>query len=273
MMNSVADMMFHIALARGRYTDPLSLARFQTQVYSQNGEDGIIAEIFHRIGNQQKFFVEIGVEEGVQNNTRFLLEQGWRGVWVEAAPEKAEKAEMVFRYFVEQGALIIIPRPATVESINEILDAAGVPAKIDLLSVDCDQNTSHVWRAIDRPARAACIEYNASIPASLRCEVPYDPQVQWNGTNWFGASLKTLEEIGDAKGLSLVGCDLVGVNAFFVSSEEAEGRFQKPYTAEEHYEPLRLSFVQNWGHPPSSSAQSWTTGEQDRCSRLGPQGS
>ena len=49
MMNSVADMMFHIALARGRYTDPLSLARFQTQVYSQNGEDGIIAEIFHRI--------------------------------------------------------------------------------------------------------------------------------------------------------------------------------------------------------------------------------
>ena len=140
--------MFHISLARGRYSDPLSLARFQTQLYRQNGEDGMIAEIFRRIGHQQKFFVEIGVEDGIQNNTRFLLEQGWRGVWVEAAPEKAEKAQMVFRCFVERGALTIIHRPAMIESINEVLDAAGVPAKIVLLSIDIDQNTSHVWRAI-----------------------------------------------------------------------------------------------------------------------------
>ncbi len=258
-MNSVAEMMFHIALARGRYTDPLSLARFQSQVYSQNGEDGMIAEIFRRIGHQQKFFVEIGVEDGVQNNTRFLLEQGWRGLWVEADAEKAEKARTTFRQFVERGALTVIQRPAMVENINQVLDEAGVPAKIDLLSIDIDQNTSHVWRAINRPARAACIEYNASVPPSAHCEVPYAPEIQWNGTNWYGAGLKTLEEIGRAKNLSLVGCDLVGVNAFFVGSDEAAGRFQEPFTAEEHYEPLRLPFVQNWGHPPSKSACSWTT--------------
>src|SRR5476649_1423161 len=82
-MKSVADMLFHIALARGRYSDPLSLARFQAQVYSQNGEDGMIAEIFRRIGCESKFFVEIGIEDGLQNNTRFLLEQGWQGVWIE----------------------------------------------------------------------------------------------------------------------------------------------------------------------------------------------
>lgn len=256
-MKSVADMLFHIALARGRYSDSLSLARFQSQMYSQNGEDGMIAEIYSRIGFGNKFFVEIGVEDGIQNNTRFLLEQGWQGVWVEGASDKAESARTAFGRFVDSGKLAIVGQPAFVENINAILDAAGVPQVIDFLSIDIDQNTSHVWRAIGRHARVACVEYNASVPPSVACEVPYTPKVQWNGTNWYGAGLKTLEEIGRRKELSLVGCDLVGVNAFFVNYSEALDRFQTPFTAEQHYEPLRLSFVQNWGHPAATVAQTW----------------
>jgi hypothetical protein len=258
-MKSVADMLFHIALARGRYSDPLSLTRFQAQVYSQNGEDGMIAEIFHRIQEATKFFVEIGVEDGVQNNTRFLLEQGWQGVWVEGSADKAGAARATFQRFVEQGMLTIIEQPVTVENINEILDTAGVPQEIDFLSIDIDQNTSHVWRAVRRRTRVACIEYNANIPPSVECEVPYNPDGQWNGTNWYGAGLKTLEEIGHRKNLSLVGCDSVGVNAFFVCSNEAHDRFQAPFVAEEHYEPLRLSLLQNWGHPPAKAAQIWVS--------------
>src|SRR5512135_8523 len=70
-------------LAQPRYADPKRLHRFEHQVYSQNGEDGAVAEIFRRIGTTDKFFVEIGVGDGLENNTVNLLSEGWRGVWVD----------------------------------------------------------------------------------------------------------------------------------------------------------------------------------------------
>jgi hypothetical protein len=55
-----------VILNSPKYQDAKSLMKHQSQVYSQNGEDGIIAEIFNRIGTTNKFFVEIGVENGIE---------------------------------------------------------------------------------------------------------------------------------------------------------------------------------------------------------------
>src|SRR5262245_56964465 len=71
-------------LRQGKYADPKHLARHESQVYSQNGEDGIIQEIFRRIGTESRLFIEIGTGDGLECNTTFLLAQGWRGIWVEA---------------------------------------------------------------------------------------------------------------------------------------------------------------------------------------------
>ena len=255
-MNSIADMMFWVSLERGRYSHPLSIVPYQSQVYSQNGEDGVIAEIFTRIGDEGRFFVEIGIEDGLQCNTRFLLERGWRGIWVEADASNAAKALTTFRRFVDEGTLAVVVEAATVDNVNDLLDRAGAPSQYDFLSLDVDHNTSHLWKALRSKSRAACIEYNASLPPSLDAQVPYHPLSQWNGTNWYGASLKALEEIGIARNMNLVGCELAGVNAFFVASVEAQGRFQSPFTAKEHYEPPRYSLVKTWGHPPAATAGS-----------------
>ena len=72
-----------ILLSRQKYQDPRKLNSFEAQAFSQNGEDGILAEIFHRIGMDSKIFVELGVGDGLENNTVFLLFQGWRGFWIE----------------------------------------------------------------------------------------------------------------------------------------------------------------------------------------------
>ena len=66
--------------------------------------------------------------------------------------------------------------------------------------------------------------------------MPYDPDSVWDGTNFFGAGLKTMERVGRLKGLNLVGCDLTGLNAFFVDAAVCGDRFREPYTAESHYE-------------------------------------
>ena len=258
---ALASLTQGIMGADGRYADPLGLARHQSQVYSQNGEDGIIAEAFRRIGTRDRFFVEIGIGDGQENNTRFLLEQGWRGVWVEGSAEFAQRARDTFAQFIASGHLRLVESLVTAETISALLQDAGVPQEFDFLSLDIDQNTSHVWRALTQRARVVCIEYNASLPAAVPLEVPYDPSSVWDGSNWFGASLKALEQIGTSKQMNLVGCDALGINAFFVASPEADAsRFRAPFTAEHHFEPPRYSVVGHAGHPASRVARRWLGG-------------
>jgi hypothetical protein len=249
-------LLARLAEADGRVADPLSLSRHHAQMYSQNGEDGLIAEIFRRIGTRDRVFVEIGIESGQQCNTRLLLEAGWRGFWVEGDPALAEAAAATFRPFRESGALTIVAGMISPADVDTVLDRAGVPPVFDFLALDVDQHTHHIWRAMRRRCRAACIEYNASIPPSLPLEVPYDPARSWDGSNRFGAGLKSLELIGAVKGMALVGCDLTGVNAFFVAAEEAAGRFRAPFTAETHWEAPKYYLTEHAGHPPSAQSGS-----------------
>ena len=256
---NVSDLLFHINVANGRYADPRNLTRFDSRVYSQFGQDGWLAEIFNRIGTTNRFFVEIGIEDGTECNSRLLLEQGWSGIWIDGG-SKVTKAKESFLTFVVEGKLQIIDAFVTAENVNDILDEAGAPAEIDFLSVDTDMNTSHLWRAIDRLARVTEVEYNASLPCSAALEVPYDPAGVWLGGNYFGASLKTLELIGRTKHMSLVGCELAGVDAFFVH-EDFNDQFQAPFSAEFHREPCRYDLQAGRGHPPDRVARRYSRDE------------
>ena len=250
------------SVAEARHLDPLRLLRSEGQIYSQTCEDGIIADIFSRIGIQSRTFVEIGIGDGTENTTRFLLEQGWSGVWVEGSEEQAASARRIFARFIEAGTLKVVSHLVTTETINPLLDEAGCPAVTDFMSVDIDMNTTHVWRSITRRSRVCCIEYNSSLPASQDIEVEYAADASWDGTNWFGGSLKTVERIGRSRAMSLVGCDPAGVNAFLVAEAEAAGLFREPFTAENHYQPPRLDLT--WRnperrHPPSRQPRRWTS--------------
>jgi hypothetical protein len=128
----------------------------------------------------------------------------------------------------------------------------SVPREFDLLSLDIDQNTYYAWEGLQsfRP-RVVVVEYNAAIPPDVDWKVSYRADRVWDGTQNFGASLKALERLGARMGYSLVGCDLAGTNAFFVRAELAESRFAAPFTAENHYEPVRYSLLARRGHPPA----------------------
>lgn len=219
-----------------------------THVYSQNFEDAIIAEIFARIGEKSRTFVEIGVEDGTECNTRLLLERGWKGVWIEGNSSDASAARRRMSRYIDEGKLCVIDAMVTPENIDSCIQSGIGTQEVDFLSIDIDYNTSHVWRACSTAARVCCIEYNAAWPPQLAWEVPYDAARRWDGSNRYGASLKTLELIGRDKGLNLVGCDFHGVNAFFVGERECDDRFLQPYTAEAHFTPPRFHLVAHRGH-------------------------
>ncbi|MEM1108365.1 MAG: hypothetical protein AAGH99_06710 [Planctomycetota bacterium] len=235
-----------------RYADPKCLVPHQAQMFSQNGEDGLIAEVFRRIGPSDRFFVEIGVGNGLENNTRLLLQAGWRGVWIEADARAVADARRHFTQEIADGRLRIVSESVTRDNVAGLLRGARVAEAFDFLSLDIDINTGHVWEALlergYRP-RVACVEYNASVPPSVDWQVPYDPAGQWtDASNYYGAGLKTLENIGRRAEMSLVACDYLGANAFFVRDQDLGDHFLQPFTAERHYEPPRFSLLNHRGH-------------------------
>src|SRR4051812_20413502 len=72
-----------------RFKDPLRLLSSGRKVFSQNEEDGMITELFRRIGVTSRRFMEFGVEDGLESNSTFLLIQGWSGAWIEASTTSA----------------------------------------------------------------------------------------------------------------------------------------------------------------------------------------
>jgi len=230
-------------IARPRHADPRRLLRHGFKVFSQNDEDGIIQEIFRRIGVTDRTFVEFGVETGIECNTAKLLVEGWRGLWIESVAPNAAKIRENFRDFIIKQALMLEQKTVTAENIDELLTRAGMQGEIDLFSIDIDYNDYWVWKAIETIVpRVVVIEYNASLRPPMSLVVPYRPDGCWDGSNFYGASLEALVRLGRIKGYRLVGCSIAGVNAFFVRSDLCADHFLEPATAEEHYEPPRHYF-------------------------------
>lgn len=211
------------------YDAPKRLERYGLRAFSQNDEDGILLEIFRRVGTSSKTFVEFGVQDGLQNNTRLLLYQGWRGLWIEADANACRSMRRAFTAEIATSQLQLCQSFVTTQNILGLIEAAQLE-DIDLLSIDIDGNDYWIWEAISLRPRVLVIEYNAKFPPPTKWVMQYNPQHHWDHTDYFGASLESLADLGRRKGYTLVGCCLAGVNAFFVRNDLLLDSFAQPDT-------------------------------------------
>lgn len=233
-----------------KYTESRRLNKHEYQVFSQNGEDGIIAEIFNRIGTTNKYFIEFGVENGLECNSLNLLYKGWNGLWIEGSEQDCKNINIRFKDLIEEDRLKVQNGFITAENIEAYFDKAGAPLAPDMLSIDIDYNDYHVWKAIDKyKPRVIAIEYNSVFRPDTHFVVKYNANRMWDRTSFFGASLLALEQLGIEKGYCLVGCVFTGSNAFFVRKDLVGDLFEAPFTAENHYEPNRDFLYYRAGHP------------------------
>jgi len=234
-----------------RFQDHRRLLFHGAQYWSQNYEDGMITEILRRIEPVSKTFVEIGVEDGSETNTTALLAQGWRGWWFEGNSKSCDAIRSRLKAMPVLASRLSLKNSfVSPENIQQLFREQGVPNEVDVFSLDIDLNTYHIWAALSefRP-RVIVVEYNAGFPPGQNWIHPYEPDKVWDCTQAFGASLKAYELLGKKYGYSLVGCDLTGINAFFVRNDLVEDKFAAPFTAENHYEPPRYYLWYRWGHP------------------------
>lgn len=238
--------------ANPRYADPRHLARAGYKCFSQNDEDGIIAEIFRRLDVRRGRFIEFGLGDGLENNTLALLFAAWSGLWIEGSPRYCARIRSGFDSVLGSGQLRLVESFITRDNIDSLI-APHLSGDIDLLSVDIDGNDYEVLHAIRCVTpKVIVIEYNAKFGPSISWCMPYSEAHAWKRNDNFGVSLKYLEERLDASGYRLVGCNISGTNAFFVRDDLVGDRFLGPHTAEHHWEPARYELVgMKSGHPCS----------------------
>lgn len=197
-----------------------TLTNAEFQVSSQWGEDGIIQSLIHQVPISRKVFIEFGIGDYTEANTRFLVENdNWAGLVMDSSQEgiASLRRDPIYWKYNIKAQLAFITR----ENINGLIRDSGITGDIGLMSIDIDGNDYWVWEAIDCVSpRIVVAEYNGIFGPDRAVTVPYDPgfsrgNVHYSHLYW-GASLSALCNLARRKGYNLVGSNSAGTNAFFV---------------------------------------------------------
>ena len=203
--------------------DPPGLRGKEFRVFSQWGEDGILQFLTREVPIERRAFIEFGVENYVESNTRFLLvNDDWSGLVIDGSADNIRyirEDPIYWRHNLKAECRFV-----TRENIDRILLDNGMSGEVGLLSIDIDGNDYWVWKEITAVSAAiVVVEYNARLGPEAVLTVPYDPafvRAVADGSNiFYGASLAALRALGREKGYTFVGCNSSGNNAFFVRDD------------------------------------------------------
>ena len=224
-----------------------SLEETEFRAFSQWGEDGIIQYLISKVPIHDRSFVEFGVENYIESNTRFLLlHDNWKGLVIDGSRSHIEFIKHDTIYWKHD--LTAVCRFITRENINEILAGNGFSGDIGLLSIDIDGNDYWVWEKIDviRPRIVIC-EYNSVFGCEHAVTVPYDAEFERGKAHYcnlyHGASLAALCRLATGKGYDFVGSNSTGTNAFFVRNDLQHGL--RTFTAAEGFIESRIRESRN----------------------------
>eukprot|EP00747_Dinoflagellata_sp_TGD_P169822 gnl/TRDRNA2_/TRDRNA2_199805_c0_seq1.p1 gnl/TRDRNA2_/TRDRNA2_199805_c0~~gnl/TRDRNA2_/TRDRNA2_199805_c0_seq1.p1 ORF type:complete len:353 (+),score=28.58 gnl/TRDRNA2_/TRDRNA2_199805_c0_seq1:62-1060(+) len=191
-----------------------NLERREKKTYSQNGEDGVILSILEHVAVASKYYVEFGVQDGRERNTRALeVHSNWTGLLLDGDPWRWGRTFAVPNLHKE----FITPA-----SVCDLFEKYAVPSRFGLLSVDIDSYDFWVLRAIlDRnyTPDVIVVEVNSQVSEGLFTVPPPEVTGQARiapGTLGFGASPEAFDALGAFYGYKMVYCEQRGVNCFLV---------------------------------------------------------
>jgi len=203
---------------------PDNIALKGYKCYSAGEEDGMIETIFEKITPGSKTFLEIGCERGLENNSHFLLLNGWQGMWVDGNP--------AFIKFISSSIggenlpkLVIKQLFVDKDNVRELFDEVYAYYKIseiDFFSLDIDGNDYHVMQSVLQygvKPKMICVEYNAKWGKNANVKVSYDAGFVWAADDYMGVALAAWLQLFGKHGYTLLSCDIGGNNAFFIRNE------------------------------------------------------
>lgn len=239
---------------RGAVVQP-SFAAVEFSVFSQFGDDGIIQYLVQTLDIPQRTFIEFGVEDYTESNTRFLLmNDNWSGLVMDGTAaniDRLVKSDLYWKHDL-QAKCAFIDR----ENIDALIAEHGFEGELGLLHIDLDGMDYWVWQRLSvvRPV-IVIVEYNSVFGGERAIVVPYDRNFvrtpAHHSNLYWGASLPALCRLAEAQGYVFVGSNSAGNNAYFVRRDRlgplralaaAEGYVESRYR-ESRDRDGRLTFV------------------------------
>ena len=219
----------HILNMRKNYKNISNLNEVDFKVFSQNGEDGIIDYLLFSLQIEKPKFIEIGVGDYYESNTRFLFERSsGDGLIIDIIDNFQKRVEKNIRLW--RGNLKILNRKIDSENILATLKEFNFFDNIDLFSIDVDSIDYWILEKMPKKfCKLIVAEYNPYFGSNLEISVPNDKNFdrsKYHHSNLcFGASLKSIINLLDRKGFIFLGTNLFKNNAFFVNSDFKDNLF------------------------------------------------
>jgi hypothetical protein len=213
-----------------------NLEEVEFKIFSQWGDDGIIQYLITHLAPLEKSFLEFGVADYSESNTRFLLfNNNWSGVIFDSSRNNINKirnSNYYWKYDLTARHVF-----ATTENINQEILESGLSGPIGLLHIDIDGNDYWIWQALDVIDPVIVImEYNSVFGERQALTIPYRPDFDRHRAHYsglyFGASLSALYKLARDKGYVFVGSNSAGNNAYFVKQSHYKESFPNPTIGE-----------------------------------------
>lgn len=138
--------------------------KFKKNIYSQNGEDGIIEYIFNTIGVKKGNFIEFGAWDGKHlSNCCKLINENWTGIYIEV---DIHKFATLYENFGSNNAITIINKMVSYtdyDNLDIIIDNCSHKNKVfDFISIDVDGLDYNIFKKMKKYLpKVICIEVNA----------------------------------------------------------------------------------------------------------------
>ena len=208
---------------RHLYKNITKLNQVELKIFSQNGEDGIIDYLIFQLNIEKPKFLEIGVGDYTESNTRFFYERtSSQGTIIDCI--KDFKNEVLRKNNIWKGDLKIIDKKINSENILEVIKIKDIFNNLDIFSIDIDGIDYWIIKELPKNfSKIAIIEYNSVFGNEKSFSVPN--LQNFNRSNYhysnlcFGMSLKAAIEIMEKKNFYFIGVNLMRNNAFFISKE------------------------------------------------------
>jgi hypothetical protein len=193
------------------------LEKYEKNITSQFGEDGIIEYLFTKIPiSERPWSVEFGAWDGeyLSNSYNLVFNKKWNSVYIEG--DKAKSIDLVKKVDSLKTSQDIEVINAFVgsegeNSLDNLLAETNIPKEFELLSIDVDGIDYHIWKNFDQYSpKVVIIEHNPTIP-------PHIEHIPDSESSIIGTSVRALYKLGLEKGYALVAC--TAVNSIFVRKE------------------------------------------------------
>jgi len=207
---------------RKKYSKFNSINEAEEKFFSQNGEDGIIDFLLECMKINSPKFLEIGVEEYLECNTRLIYElRNSNGLIID---QKIDKKKLSNNLELWKGRLKVVEDSINHKNINDIINKYGFDKDLDLLSIDIDGIDYWVINELPEKFSKICIaEYNPVFGSKYEITVPNISN--FNRTDYhysnlcWGTSIKALINLMRKKKFIFLGTNSFKNNAFFVSND------------------------------------------------------